>query len=158
MLSLAASLVALAGCATPVLKDAPASSPTVAEVAAAPERYHDGEVVWGGKIIALANLAETTEVQLVAYPLARGQRPDTRAASQGRFVLVLPGYVEAMDYPSGRWLSVRGRVTGSEVRTIDRRDVVHPRVYGSEVHLWPREFPDDRGHWSVGVGLGVGIR
>lgn len=151
-------LAAFAGCATPVFKDGPATSPTVAEVAAAPERYHDGEVVWGGKIVAVENLADTTEVQLVAYPLARGQRPDTRAPSQGRFVLVLPGFVEPMDYPAGRWLSLRGRVAGSELRTIDRSEVVHPRVARADVHLWPRDFPDDRGHWSFGVGVGVGIR
>jgi outer membrane lipoprotein len=151
-------LAALAGCAAPVLKDAPAISPTTAEVAAAPERYHDAEVVWGGKIVAIENLADTTEVAVVAYPLARGQRPDTRAPSQGRFVLVLPGFVEPMDFPPGRWLSLRGRVAGSEVRTIDRSEVVHPRVRDADVHLWPREFPDDRGHWSFGVGVGVGIR
>lgn len=151
-------LVALAGCATPVFKDAPPTSPGVTDVAAAPERYHGGEVVWGGKIVALENLADTTEVQLVAYPLTRGQRPDTRAPSQGRFVLVLPGFVEPMDYPPGRWLSLRGRIIGSETRTIDRSEVVHPRVADAEVHLWPRDFPDDRGHWSFGVGVGVGIR
>jgi len=141
-----------------VFKDAPPVSPAPREIAAVPERYHDAAVVWGGKIIAVDNLADTTAVQVVAYPLDSAQRPDTRALSQGRFVLVLPGYAEALDYPPGRWLSVRGHVVGSEIHRIDEQDVVHPLVRSDEVHVWPREFPDEHGHWTFGVGVGVGIR
>jgi len=156
--ALGAALLGIAACATPVFKDAPPVSPAPREIAAAPERYHDAAVVWGGKIIAVDNLADTTAVQVVAYPLDRAQRPDTRALSQGRFVLVLPGYAGALDYPPGRWLSVRGHVVGSEIHRIDEQDVVHPLVRSDEVHVWPREFPDEHGHWTFGVGVGVGIR
>lgn len=150
--------IALGGCATPAFRDSPPPGPPPAEVAAAPERYHDAAVVWGGKIIAVDNLAQTTDVQIVAYPLDRNQRPDTRAPSIGRFVLAVPGYAEAMDYPPGRWLSVRGRVVGSEVRRIQERDVVHPRIAADDVHRWPREFPDEHGHWTFGIGVGGVIR
>jgi len=156
--ALGAALLGIAACATPVFKDAPPVSPAPREIAAAPERYHDAAVVWGGKIIAVDNLADTTAVQVVAYPLDRAQRPDTRVLSQGRFVLVLPGYAEALDYPPGRWLSVRGHVVGSEIHRINEQDVVHPLVRSDEVHVWPREFPDEHGHWTFGVGVGVGIR
>jgi outer membrane lipoprotein len=152
------ALLVLAGCATPVFKDAPPIAPSANEIATAPERYHDTAVVWGGKIIAIENLADTTQVQVIAYPLDRAQRPDTRATSLGRFVVVLPGYAEAMDYPPGRWLSVRGRIAGSEVHRIDEHDVVHPLLRSEEVHLWPREFPYEHGHFTFGVGMGVGIR
>jgi outer membrane lipoprotein len=158
LIAVAAVLPAIGACTTPVFRDAPPTSPAPVEIAAALERYHDAAVVWGGKVIAVDNLADVTAVQVVAYPLDRAQRPDTRAPSQGRFVISLPGYVEALDYPPGRWLSVRGHVDGSEVHRIDEHDVVYPRLRSDEVHLWPRGFPDDHGHWSFGMGVGVGIR
>ena len=111
--------LALAGCATPVFKDMPATALSPLDVALAPERYHDTALVWGGRIIGVHNLADTTQVEIVAHPLDSAQRPDVRAPSIGRFVVVLPGYVESMDYPAGRWLSVRGHVVGSEVHRID---------------------------------------
>jgi len=157
-IALACAVVALSGCATPAFKDATPPGPPPAEVAAAPERYHDASVVWGGKILAIDNLALTTDVQVVAYPLDRNQRPDTRAPSIERFVLAIPGFVEAGDYPPGRWLSARGRVIGSEVHRIQERDVVYPRIASDDVHRWPREFPDEHGHWSFGVGIGGTIR
>jgi outer membrane lipoprotein len=153
-----AALLALVGCATPVFKDDPAAAPSPTDIAAAPDRYHDAAVIWGGKILDVRNLADTTQVQVVAYPLDRAQRPDTRAPSLGRFVVVLPGYVESMDYPPGRWLSVRGHIVGSEVHRIDEHDVAHPLVRSDEVHLWPMSFPYERGHFTFGFGVGVGVR
>lgn len=157
-IALAFAIVALCGCATPAFKGAPPPGPPPTEVAAAPERYHGAEVVWGGKILAVANLAETTDVQILGYPLDRNQRPDMRAPSIGRFVLAIPGYAEATDFPPGRWLSVRGRVAGSEAHRIRERDVVHPRIAPDDVHLWPRGFPDEHGHWRFGIGIGGAIR
>lgn len=60
--SIALACIALGGCATPAFRD----SPPTTEVAAAPERYHDTAVAWGGKIIAVDNPAATTDVQVVA--------------------------------------------------------------------------------------------
>ena len=157
-IALACAVMTLSGCATPAFKGAPPPGPPPTEVAAAPERYHDATVVWGGKILAVDNLAETTDVQIVAYPINRNQRPDTHAASIGRFVLAIAGYAEVADYPPGRWLTVLGRVVGSEVHRIQERDVVYARIAPDDVHLWPRGFPEEHGHWSFGVGICGTIR
>jgi len=150
------ALAALAGCATPVFKDAPATAAIPADVASQLENYHDADVVWGGKILDVRNLADTTEVQIVAYPLDRAQRPDQSAPTQGRFIIALPGYVEALDYPAGRFVTLRGRITGSRVGHVDDHDYVFPLVDRATVHLWPVNFPYERPR--VSFGLGVGIR
>ena len=131
---------------------------TPAEIASQPERYHDAELLWGGKILDVRNLETTTEVQIVAYPMDDAQRPDQRAPTQGRFIIVLPGYVEPLDYPAGRFVTVRGRASGTRVGHVDDHDYVFPLVGDATVHLWPVNFPYERGRVSLGIGVGVGIR
>ena len=151
------ALFALSGCATPVFKDAPATATTPAEMAAEPERYHGADVVWGGKIIDVRNLAETTEVEIVAYPLDGAQRPDQNAPTLGRFIVAIPGYVEPFDYPAGRFVTLRGHMAGTRATRVDEHDVVFPLVADATVHMWPVNFPYEqpRVHFSFGVGVGI---
>ena len=150
-------LTALAGCATPVFKDAPPTAETPMEIAAAPERYHGLDVVWGGKIVDVRNLADSTEVQIVAYPLDASQRPQPNAPTLGRFIVALPGYVEPLDFPAGRFVTLRGQVAGSRTLPIDEHELVLPLVADATMHLWPPNFPyeEPRVHFSFGVGVGV---
>lgn len=156
-IALAVLIALLPGCATPVFKDAPPAAATPAEIAAAPERYHGLDVVWGGKIVGVQNLADSTEVQIVAYPLDGAQRPDPNAPTLGRFIVALPGYVEPLDFPTGRFVTLRGHVAGSRMLPIDEHDLVFPLVADANVHLWPVNFPyeESRVHFSFGVGVGV---
>jgi outer membrane lipoprotein len=157
ILAILSAVLAISGCATPVFKDAPATVATPAEMAAEPERYHGADVVWGGKIIDVRNLAETTEVEVVAYPLDASQRPDQNAPTLGRFIVAIPGYVEPFDYPAGRFVTLRGHITGTRVSRVDERDVVFPLVADATVHMWPVNFPYEqpRVHFSLGVGVGI---
>lgn len=151
--------LALSACAAaPVFKDAPQAVPTPREVAADPQRHAGGEVVWGGKILGVRNLADTTEVEVVAYPMDRSQRPDPSAPSEGRFVVAIAGYAEPLDFPPGRFVTVLGRLDGTRSARIDERDVVLPKLRREALHLWPANFPRERGSVRFGVGVGVGIR
>lgn len=151
------TVLAISGCATPVFKDTPATATTPAEMAAEPERYHGADVVWGGKIIDVRNLAETTEVEVVAYPLDGAQRPDQNAPTLGRFIVAIPGYVEPFDYPAGRFVTLRGHIAGTRATRVDEHDVVFPLVAEATVHMWPVNFPYEqpRVHFSLGVGVGI---
>lgn len=159
--AVAAACLALAACATapPVLT--PSAVPVAAmpyEVAATPERYSDDTVLWGGMILAVSNLADSTEVTILGYPLDRAQRPVPRAATQGRFILVLPGYVERHDYPDGLFLTATGALAGTRVGRVDEADYVYPLVRAEHVHRWPSGYQFDQPTWRVGIGVGVGIR
>lgn len=157
-LLLSISLISLVtGCATPIYKNVSSIAALPRDVAVAPERYSNAEVIWGGKVLAVRNRPESTDIEIVAFPLDRGQRPDRSAPSEGRFIVVLPGYVEANDYPASRYVTVRGHVAGSRAATIDERDVVFPLVHADDLHLWPANFPDDRPRFHFGVGVGVRI-
>lgn len=153
--------LALAACATtrPVLVP---SAPVVAappyEVAAKPEGYSDQTVLWGGMILGVANLADHTEVTVLAYPLDRAQRPVPRAQTQGRFILVLPGYAERHDYPDGLFLTATGQLQGTRVGRVQESDYVYPLVRAEHVHRWPAGYQFDQPQWHIGVGVGIGIR
>jgi outer membrane lipoprotein len=157
LLAAVASL-ALAACASPVFKDAAPAAVSPAEVALQPGRHEGAVVVWGGKILDVRNLAETTEIQVAAYPLDRSQRPQQTAPIQGRFIVLLPGFAEPLDFPPGRFITVRGHIDGSRLRRIGDADREYPAVRRDELHVWPVNFPRERSRASFGVGIGVGIR
>ena len=156
---LAIAFASLAGCATPVIRDTAAVvalRPT--DVQQAPPAQHDGAVVlWGGRIVAFDNRVDHAEIEVVAFPLDRGQQPLTEAPSEGRFLLVLPGYVEALDYAVGRHLTVRGPLAGSREGLVQEHPYVYPVVRGIDVHVWPWGFMLDR-RPRVSIGVGIGIR
>jgi outer membrane lipoprotein len=151
-------MLVLAACAAPVFKDAAPVAVSPAEVAIDPASHQGTEVVWGGKILDVRNLADTTEVQVAAYPLDRSQRPDPAAPTLGRFIVLVAGFAEPLDYPPGRFVTVKGRVDGTRMRHIDDADREYPALQRNALHLWPVNFPRERSRASFGVGVGVGIR
>jgi len=148
----------MSACATPVFKDvAHVARVSPVDVQQAPERYSGATIVWGGRIVGFDNLEDRSEVEVVAFPLDRDQQPLTDAPSEGRFLLVLPGYVEALDYEVGRHLSVHGTLAGTRVGRVQEHVYVYPLVRGEHVHVWPWGFMLDRKP-RISIGVGVGIR
>ena len=123
-----------------------------------PETYRGAEVVWGGRIVAVENRPDTTEVEVVAYPLDRDQQPMPEAPAQGRFLLVLPGFVEPFDYPAGRHLTVHGVLAGTRVGHVQEHAYLFPLVRARAVNVWPWGFIfDKKPRVSIGVGIGARI-
>ncbi len=149
---------ALASCATPVFRDTGNSiAATPADVQQQPEDFRGAEVVWGGRIVAVENREETTEVEVVAYPLDRDQQPSPEEPTQGRFILVLPGFVEPFDYPAGRHLTAQGVLSGTRVGRVQEHEYVYPLVRARAVHVWPWGFIFDKKP-RVTIGVGARIR
>lgn len=148
---------AIAGCATaPAFTTLPSDpAPSAYAVADAPERWIDRDVVWGGMIVEVRNFERHSEVEMLAYPLDDKQRPMLELADQGRFIALIPGYVEARDLPQGRFVSVIGRITGDRRGSLRNEAYVWPEVDVDNLHLWPRDFREPRGKFSIGVGVGV---
>jgi outer membrane lipoprotein len=155
-LVLALNCLVLASCATPAFKDVDAAIAIMpSDVQQSAERYNGAEVVWGGRIIAVENRERTTDVEIVAYPLDQDQHPMPDAPTVGRFILVLPGFVEPYDYPVGRHLSVHGIVAGTRVGHVDAHDYLYPLLRAREVTVWPWGFMFDK---KPRVSVGVGVR
>ena len=157
---LVAALGALAACAPPPIYKADASAATVTpqQVAAAPNAYPHAQVIWGGTIIGVNNLADRTDIEILAYPLDSSQRPRLKSEATGRFIAELPGFVEPMNYPDGAPVTVRGQITGTQAGLVDRAAYTYPMVSvrNGDLHLWtPQEMDQGHPHFSFGVGVGV---
>jgi outer membrane lipoprotein len=153
-------LLTLAACApAPIYKTTPqAVAATPQQVSQSPERYAAGDVIWGGRIVQVMNLADHSEVELLAYPLDSSQRPKANDSGNGRFIAVLPGYAEPLDYPAGALMTVSGKLDGSRTGKVGQADYVFPLVTAAQSHVWTtEEMNKGRNNVRFGLGVGVGI-
>ncbi|MGB5852166.1 MAG: Slp family lipoprotein [Rhodanobacter sp.] len=160
-LALPAALLMLAACApAPIYKTTGnAVLATPAQVAQTPERYSGNEVIWGGRIVHVSNFQDHSEIELLAYPLDSSQRPRANDSGNGRFIAVLRGYVEPLDYPAGALMTVNGKLNGTRAGQVGQADYLFPLVDVAQSHVWTaEEMQKGRSNVHFGLGVGVGIR
>jgi outer membrane lipoprotein len=120
-------------------------------VAAAPQAAGK-QVLWGGAIVRTSNLQDSTQVEVLAYPLDARERPQSERDPLGRFILEQRGYLEPGTYAEGRLLSVVGTVRGTRAGHVGEADYTFPVMDARQIHLWPK---DKGGGVSFGVGVGT---
>lgn len=155
-----AALLMLAACApAPIYKTtATAVTATPFQVAQTPERYNNNAVIWGGRIVQVKVFADHSEIELLAYPLDSSQRPKANDSGNGRFIAVLSGYAEPLNYPSGALMTVSGKLNGSRAGKVGEADYVFPLVAVAQSHVWTaEEMTKGRNNIHFGLGVGVGI-
>ncbi|MFO8004331.1 Slp family lipoprotein [Thioalkalivibrio sp.] len=146
----------LAACATPPLAPADPAGPQVTPRAAVVEGLPSAEQLWGGVIVGVHNRVDHTLLEVVSYPL-RKQEPLTTRMTDGRFRLQVRGFLDPVDYRTGRRITARGSVQRSEAGRIGDVDYVFPVMVASEVHLWPEVSTHERRSGGVTFGIGIGI-
>jgi outer membrane lipoprotein len=141
-LAVPAGLLALVACApAPIYKtSAAAAVATPAQVAHTPERYSSSEVVWGGRVVHVSNFPGHSEIELLAYPLDSSQRPRANDSGSGRFIAVLRGYAEPLDYPAGALMTVDGKLNGTRAGKVGEA--------GRSCSPWVPTSPSSWPSWS----------
>jgi outer membrane lipoprotein len=98
---------------------------------------HQGKVVlWGGAIIESKNVKEGTRVTVLQKDLNRWGRPKESDKSQGRFIVLYPGYLDTAIYRSDREITVAGEIIGQKVMPIGDIKYTYPVLSPREIHLW----------------------
>lgn len=116
----------------------------------------DGQtVLWGGMILSSVNLADSTRLEILAYPLDRVQRPVPSRDAEGRFFLDLDGYVETADYAEGRLISVLGTLTDIVEGSVGEARYRWPRVLGMQWHLWRPGDAHQPPRFTFGIGVNL---
>lgn len=148
---------AVAACApAPLYKPGPTSvTATPEQVATAPANFRGLQVVWGGRVVWVHNFADHSELELLAYPLDGSQRPRTGKPALGRFIVLMPGFVEPLNYPKDSLVTVRGTLDGARQGRVGAAEYTFALVHGDAMHRWTAEEMR-AGHPNVSIGVGVG--
>ncbi|WP_295384448.1 Slp family lipoprotein [uncultured Thiodictyon sp.] len=161
--------LALPGCATTDCVGA-IGNPSLTPTQVAASQGHTGELQrWGGSVVDGQNLADRTELTIIGYPLDRCGLPRLNQPATGRFVAVVPGYLETGDYRPGRAVTATGLISGTRAGQVGAAPYSLPLLTNAKVKLWPvADGPGPgtasgsgwlggvRPRISVGIGAGTG--
>lgn len=153
-----ATLLALGACA----RDKPAEdgidralTPTRAAADIGTSRGH--RVRWGGVIINATNLKDSTQLEVLAYPLDRDGRPRREENPLGRFLAFKDGYLETVDYAPGRLITLTGPVQDTRIRKLGKADYTYPILLADDLRLWDSRPSRGEPRFRFGIGVGVGL-
>lgn len=114
-------------------------------------------VMWGGTIVQSTNSNNGTQLEVLAYPLDRQQRPNEEKPAWGRFLAIKDGYLETMDFAQGRHVTLAGQITSVQQGTIGEATYTYPVVKVNEVFLWPIGQTSSEPRFTFGIGVGLGL-
>lgn len=143
-IALLALISVLAGCASTTpekVRQAPEPDLGLEEVRADSVRFQGAAVRWGGVIVKTENLPDVTRVELVYRPLTRGGRPLETDRSSGRFVAMVPAFLDPVVYAAGRELTVHGKIQDMQAGQIGQMAYDFVVVAADTVYLWPEPVP-----------------
>jgi outer membrane lipoprotein len=120
------------------------------------EVFRGERVLWGGTVVSVTNMEKRTQLEILAFPLGRGQRPDTDAQARGRFLAVADDFLDPADYAAGREVTVTGSLKPVKQGRIGELDYTYPVVSVTDIQLWPRRDASGRSGDS-GVRFGFGV-
>ncbi|MFH1672783.1 MAG: Slp family lipoprotein [Pseudomonadota bacterium] len=132
----------LTGCAPVIskeIRDRVSAELTLSEVAKNPEAYKGTTILWSGVIISAVNLQEGTMIEVLHKPADLRGKPKDVDYSEGRFLVIDPGYLDVAIYTQGRMVTVAGEIQGKKIQDLGEMKYTYPLVSAKEIYLWPEE-------------------
>ena len=123
---------------------------TFTELVRDPDRHRGRTVMVGGTIVEVKNLKEGTQVEMLQKPLDGEGRPAMTDESGGRFLIIVPQFLDAAVYHRGRSLTAIGTVDGSKMQLLGEIEYRYPVLTAKQVHLWS---PYTGPRFSIGIGV-----
>lgn len=110
-------------------------------------------VLWGGTILETKNLEQSTQIEMLAYPLDSSYRPMIEKKPLGRFIIMHSGYLEPTTYEQGKLLSILGSVSKLQSGKIGESQYNYPVISARQLHLWSAD--ENKSNTSFHIGIGV---
>jgi outer membrane lipoprotein len=132
----------LGACASQVpqgIREAPADMPSLEQVRAHASDYMERQVRWGGTIIETGNREDTTWLTVLGRPLSKGGEPRITDDSAGRFIAIVPEFLDPQVYAPKRQVTVTGSLLRTEVSKVGDYPYTYPVVQADAWYLWPAE-------------------
>jgi outer membrane lipoprotein len=110
---------------------------SVTQVQQNPERYGGKRIRWGGSILNLRNLPNSTEIEVLSRPLASDGEPRLGVDGKGRYIAQFQGFIDPAEYAQDRLLTVVGNLVAVETRDVGEYPYRYPVLAVTDRYLWP---------------------
>ncbi len=120
-----------------------------------PEAFMGKTVLLGGEIILTENFPHKTLLMVLQHDLDANLQPLQNDQSKGRFMVIVPEFLDPAIYNKGRRITAVGTVIGKEIRPLNEVLYVYPIIEKSNLYLWPiQDIPDSEPRVHFGIGIG----
>ncbi len=135
--------ILLTACASPVplaIREVPAASPSLEEVRLGDaDSYLGQQVRFGGTLIQTDNEQDVTRLVVLGRPLTQEGDPGFTDDSAGRFIAIVPEFLDPKVYAPDRDVTVTGLLVRTEVGKVGEFPYTYPVVEATAWHLWTRD-------------------
>ena len=127
---------------------------TSREVLKDPERYRGQIIILSGVIVETENTKEGTLLKVLQRPEGFRGKPKDVDETEGRFLAIYNGYLDANIYAKGRSVIIAGEVQGKRILPLGEIEYTYPVIYVKEIYLWPEEkrYYSPYPSWHIGFG------
>lgn len=154
-LLLSISWLLLAGCSSTPKFDSARYDPAIdpAQAAASFNVHQNKNLLWGGRLVSVANLADGTQLEVLAHPLTSSQIPNTNKPSTGRFIVLSGAFLEPLDFVEGRLITVAGRLNDLQHGQVGAVQYQYPVLNSDNIYLWSNSEIDGSPRVHMGFGF-----
>ena len=99
--------------------------------------YQGQQVRWGGTIIETGNRKAATMLTVLGRPLYRGGEPKFTDDSAGRFIAIIPEFLDPEVYAPDRQVTITGTVLHTEAGKVGEYPYSYPVIQADTWYLWP---------------------
>lgn len=110
------------------------------------------QVLWGGTILVVENMKDSTQIEVLSYPLGSNYRPDLEKKPLGRFLIREEGFLEPETYVQGRQITVVGKVGKAVNGKVGESEYRFPLIHAQQLQLWSSE-DKVRTNFQFGIGI-----
>ena len=97
------------------------------------------QVRWGGTIIETGNRENATRLTVLGRPLYKGGEPEFTDDSAGRFIAIVPEFLDPKVYAPDRRVTVTGTLSSTEAGKVGEHPYTYPVVQAEAWYLWAVE-------------------
>ena len=139
----------LSACASQVpliIREAPAGSVSLAQVREHAADYLGRPVRWGGTIVETVNRENATWLTVLERPLYKYGEPEFTDDSAGRFIAIVPEFLDPKVYAPDRRVTFTGTLLRTEAGKVGEFPYSYAVVRADAWYLWAREVERPYGY------------
>ncbi|MEM0911270.1 MAG: Slp family lipoprotein [Pseudomonadota bacterium] len=107
---------------------------------------------WGGEIVKVENKPDHSEIEIVFYDAQNTGKPNIGKNSPGRFIAVVPGFIDPLVIESGRLITVVGNIGNNIQGQIGEQNYRYPSIETQGYYVWQKTSEVEiEGHYTPSI-------